>query len=118
MICGILDKFKSKVIPSNVKLQESQFEDPPQAILSLQYFFLPIQSILVFDRFIFNPDNDPNISKMFKVCCKELSEPSINIVVSSANCEILNSPDPILIPFMLLFVSIISHNICAHKIKR
>ena len=47
LICGIVHNFKSKVIRSNVKLLERQFKDPPQAILSLQYFFLPFESILV-----------------------------------------------------------------------
>ena len=68
--------------------------------LSLQNLFRPIQITLVFIAFIFNPDMEPNISRVFNAACKDYLKPSIINVVSSANCVSLYSLFPIFMPLM------------------
>ena len=48
-------------------------------------FFEPIHNICVFSLFTFKPEYVPNISRTLSADWREFSEPSKNIVVSSAN---------------------------------
>ena len=59
-------------------LIRSQSQEEAQVNTFLFTFFLPIQSILVFDKFIFNPDSEPKISNTFSVyCIKDFSRLSL-----------------------------------------
>ena len=54
--------------------------------LDLEFILLPIQMRFVLSLFTSRPDILPNISKVFKVACKDFRLPSRITVVSSANC--------------------------------
>ena len=64
--------------------------------------FFPIQIIFVFfSVLIFNPDNVPKWSRVFKAADKDSCLPLKIRVVLSANCDILNSVSLTGIPFIL-----------------
>ena len=86
-------------------------------IVSALYFFFPIQITLVLSKFMFKPDNFENLDGTFNVLFKDLSDLSRIILVTSANCERLNSVWFIFIPFIGLLFLMLMDKISAHKMK-
>ena len=85
-IFEILFRSVEKVIPKSVNSFSPQSISGLVFILDLEFILLPIQMNVVLSLFTSRPDILPNISKVFKVSCKDFRLPSRITVVSSANC--------------------------------
>ena len=83
---GIFSRSTENEIPNKVKhfVRHSNLE--VVIILSQEcFFFLPIQTTLVFVVFIFNPENVPKIAIVLKAASQDSFEPFNKRVISTAN---------------------------------
>ena len=86
LIFEILFRSVKKIIPKSVNSFYPQSNSASTYYLDLEFILLPIQISFVFSLFTSRPNILPNISKVFKVACKDFGLPSRIMVVSSANC--------------------------------
>ena len=80
-------------------------------------FLAPIRTSCVLSKLTLRPDIAAKKSNSFKSSFNELSEPSRNMDMSSAYCEILCSEFPILIPLISLLSLILLAKNSAHIMK-
>ena len=107
-----------KCIPNNLKLLLPHDSFHLVLMVSVLYFFFPIQTTLVLSKFILRPDYFAQLDSTLRVSFKEVNEPSNITDVSSAYCDNMYSVLLIVIPLIFLLFLILIARTSAHSTNR